>query len=215
MTGVQTCALPILNIINTTREPLPRTKDNALKCWLAVRTLEIYAQQNATTSSGLDVESSGLSIIHPALRAAFEAAYPPQHPDHRDLVTLDFGQFLSYGIGDETFTQLTFLIDAKISELVHADSFHTHWEASATKIQSLKGSISQNREDTSKQSSRLEPDLFENSSLQSIFRAAQSFSVLVWIFEKRQDILATFVQQIGVPMEATQPSLVRIRGRRD
>jgi hypothetical protein len=200
----------VLNIINTTREPLPRTKDNALKYWLAVRTLEIYAQQNTTTSSGLDAESLGLTVIHPALRAAFEAAYPPQHPDHRDLVALDFSQFLSDGTGDETFAQLTLMIDAKISELVRADSFHTHWEASATKIRPPKGSISQNRED-----SREQPDLLENSSLQSIFKATQGFNVLVWMFKERQDILATFVQQIGVPMGAMQPGLVRIRGRRN
>jgi len=35
------------------------------------------------------------------------------------------------------------------------------------------------------------------------------------MFEERQDILATFVQQIAVPMEAMQPRLVRIRLRRD
>jgi hypothetical protein len=35
----------VLNIINTKREPLPRAKDNVLKYWLAIRTLESYAQQ--------------------------------------------------------------------------------------------------------------------------------------------------------------------------
>jgi hypothetical protein len=153
--------------------------------------------------------------MHPALKAAFEAVYPPQHPDHRDLVTIDFGQFFSYGIGEEMFAQLTFKIDSKISELFNADTFGTHWEAFATKLRPPEGSLLQNDEGLSEQPTGLEKDLLGNPSFKSILRAAQGFDVLKWMFEERQDILATFVQQIAVPKEAMQPRLIRIRSRRD
>ena len=147
----------VLNIINTTHEPLQRTKHNAFKSWLAIRTLESYRLKYITTSSSeSDTEFSHFCTMHPALKAAFEADYPPQHPDHRDLVTIGFGQFLSYGIGEEMFAQLTFKIDSKISELVHADTFNTHWEAFATKLRPPEGSLLQSDEGLSEQPTRLE-----------------------------------------------------------
>ena len=153
--------------------------------------------------------------MHPALKIAFEAAYPPQHPDHRDIVIIDFRQFLSYGIGEETFAQLTSKIDSKISELVHSKTFGTHWTAVATKLRSPEGSLLLSDEDHSEQPTLVEEELLSKPSFQSIFRAAQGFDVLKWLFEERQDILATFIQQMAVPMEAMQPSLVRIRTKRD
>lgn len=35
------------------------------------------------------------------------------------------------------------------------------------------------------------------------------------MLEKRQEILATFVEKIAVPVEAMQPGVVRIRARRE
>jgi hypothetical protein len=206
----------VVSIIATTHEPLQRTKDNALKSWLAISALEAYRVKHiATPSSSSDTESSHFSVMHPALKAAFEAAYPPQHPDHRDLVTINFGQFVSYGIGEEMFVQLTLKIDSKISELVHADTFHTHWEARATNLRPPEGSLLQSDEGLGEEPTCLEKDLLGNPSFQSIVRAAQGFDVLNWMFEERQDILVTFVQQIAVPMETMQPRITRIRLTRE
>lgn len=118
----------VVNIINTTHEKLPRTKENALKSWLAIRTIEI-SEGITTPSLRSDDTSSSFRIMHPALKATFVAAYPPKHPDHRDLVTIDFGEFLSHAIGDEMFAKLSFEIDKKIGELVHTYTFHSHFEA--------------------------------------------------------------------------------------
>jgi hypothetical protein len=206
----------VLNIINTTCEPLQSTKDNALKSWLAIRTLESYRLKYIENSSSISgTESSQFCIMHPALKAAFEAAYPTQHPDHRDLRTIDFGQFFSYGIGEEMFAQLTFKIESKFSDLVQADNFVTHWEAFATKLRPPEESLLQSDEDFSEQPTHLEQDFLENPSFKSIYRMAEVLDALKWMFEERQDILATFVQQIAVPMEAMQPRLDRIRSRRD
>ncbi|KAJ3466405.1 hypothetical protein MRS44_003969 [Fusarium solani] len=203
-----------VNIINTTHEELPRTKGNAFKSWLAVRTIEI-SEGIMTTSSRSNDKASSFRIMHPALKAAFEAAYPPKHPDHRDLVTIDFGEFLSHAIGDETFAKLSFEIDKKIGVLVRTDTFHSHFEAFRESSQPPANSSFQERSaDINEQSSGQE-DILENPSFNSVFRAAQGFDVLKWIFEERQDILATFVKQIAVPMKDMHPRVVRIRARRE
>ena len=206
----------VVNIINETHEPLKRTKDNVFKSWLAIRTLENHRlKHTATSSSRSDTGSLHFRIMHPAIKAAFEAAYPPQHPDHRDLVTIDFDHFFRYGIGEDMLTQLISKIGSKSSELVRADTFHPHWEATATTLRPLDESLLQSDEDLSEQPSHLEKDWLGSPSFQSVFRAAQEFDVLKWMFEERQDLLATFVQQIAVPVEAMQPQIVRIRSRRE
>jgi hypothetical protein len=95
--------------------------------------------------------------------------------------------------------------------LVHTDTFHIHSEAFATKLRPPKGSLLQNDKELSEHPTCLEKDLPGNPSFNSIFRAAQGFDVLKWMFEERQGILATFVQQIAVLMEAMQTHFVRIR----
>lgn len=206
----------IINIITTTHEPLQRTKDNMLKSWLAVRALKSYRLEYVATSSlKSNSESSHFRVMHPALKISFEAVYPPKHPDHRDLVTINFSEFLSHAIGEEMFAQLDSKIDSKISELVLADTFNTHWEAAATNLQPSRDPLLQSDEGLSEQPSRLEDGSLKNPAFQSIFRAAQGFDVLKWMFEERQDILATFIRQIAVPMEEMQPSFARIRARRE
>ncbi|WEW61563.1 hypothetical protein PRK78_007054 [Emydomyces testavorans] len=203
----------VLNIIKTSDEPLRRTKHNAFKSWLTVCVLDSYRQNHtATPSSRLDTEPTHFDTIHPAVKAAFEAAYPPQHPDHKHLVTIGFGEFLDYGIGEETFAQLALKIELKISELVHANTFHTHWEAFTTNSQPPEEALLQNDEDLSKEPT-LEEELLKKPSFRSMYRAAQGFSVLQWLFEERQDILATFIQQIAVPMEDMRPHVVRTRAK--
>ena len=94
--------------------------------------------------------------------------------------------------------------------MVHTDTFHIHSEAFATKLRPPKGSLLQNDKELNEHPACLEKDLLGNPSFNSIFRAAQGFDVLKWMFEG-QDILATFIQQIAVPMETMQTHFVRIR----
>ena len=61
--------------------------------------------------------------MHPALKRAFETAYPPKHPDHKDLVEVNFDQFFNHCIGEETWAQLSIKIQDKITELALADDF--------------------------------------------------------------------------------------------
>jgi hypothetical protein len=200
----------VLDIIQKTYQPLQRTKNNAFKSWLAIRALESYR-----ASSSPSIRSLPLDDAHPALKASFVAAYPPKHREHKDLITIDFGQFFAYGIGEESFAELSMKIESKISDLIQTDTFQAHWDANTTKFCSNEGSESQENTGCSEQYAEPGADMLSNPSLKAVFKAAQGFMVLMWMFEERQDILATFVQQIVVPMEATQPKVIRVRGRRE
>jgi hypothetical protein len=172
-------------------KPLERTKDNTYMAWLAVRAIG-----DCTPS-------------YPALKAAFNAAYPPQHTDHRKLITITFPEFLDHGIGDETYAKLSLAIDTKISELVCADTFKKHWATSKGQLpevdlSSLPPASPEEME-----------DIHQNATFRSMVRAAEGFEILKWLFEERQDILATFVQEIAIPIADTQPQVIRIRGRRE
>lgn len=57
-------------------------------------------------------------------------------------------------------------------------------------------------------------DLHRQPCFKAIFGAAQTFDILRWMFEERQDILATFVQRCAVPLKDAQPNLIRMRARR-
>jgi hypothetical protein len=67
------------------------------------RARELQTETYYNLLMGSDTKSSRFRVTHPALKAAFEAAYPPQHPNHKDLVTISFGQFLSYSVREEMF----------------------------------------------------------------------------------------------------------------
>lgn len=192
-------------------ESLPRTKENALKSWLAIRTCEAIR----ISSSRSNDESSTLRIMHPALKATFEDAYPPKHPDHRDLVTIDFDEFFAHALGDENFATLSVEIENKISELVHTDNFRFHFEVLKESFRPSQDSLLEGRNGNLNEQSICQDNFLESPSFGSVFRAAQGFDALKWMFEERQDILATFIKQIAVPMETTQPQVVRIRARRE
>lgn len=194
----------IHQILSTTRE-VQRSKEMALKCWMAVRALEHFP--------GL-TRSSETVTMHPALKDAFEAAYPPKHPNHKDLITMEFGEFFAYAIGEETFVKLSSEIDKKIGDLVKAHTLPAHFEASQEKIKLRAGSSSRD-DDLEEVCTAQERDILANPAFESIVRAATGFGVLKWMFEERQDILATFVHKMAEPMESMRPSVIRIRGRRE
>jgi hypothetical protein len=154
-------------------------------------------------------------VIHPSLKAAFVAAYPPKHLEYKDLITIDFGQFFTDAIGEESFAELTLKIESKISELVQADTFQAHWDTNVTDFCFNEEPGSQENTESSEQPAGLEADLLRNPSFKAVIKAAQGFMVLMWMFEERQDILATFVQQIAISIEATQPKITRVRGGRE
>ncbi|KAF4415126.1 hypothetical protein FACUT_13655 [Fusarium acutatum] len=201
----------VLKFTKNTNDKLPRTKENALKSWLAIRACQAIRISSSTS----DGRSSSLRIMHPALKAAFEAAYPPKHPDHRDLVTIDFDEFLDHAMGNETFAQLSVEIDKKITELVHSNNFESHFETFRESARSLANTLLKERNGDSNEQSINQEDTLKSPSFRSFFRAAQDFDVLKWMFEERQDILATFIKEIAAPMEAMQPRAVRIRARRE
>ncbi|KEY65508.1 hypothetical protein S7711_09298 [Stachybotrys chartarum IBT 7711] len=205
----------VLNKINNTNEPLPRTKDNALTSWLALRVLESHRLKYLSPASiRLGSNPSSFDIMHPVLKAAFEAAYGPQQPDHRKLNNVEFAEFVCDGLGEEKFSQLTSEISSKISEMVSADSFHAHWEAFA-KSQPPETSVVQVDENVAEESARFVEDLGENAAFKSVYKMAQEFDVLSWMFHERQDILATFIRQIAVTHEDMAPHLTRFRMRRE
>ncbi|KAF5718698.1 hypothetical protein FMUND_5058 [Fusarium mundagurra] len=201
----------VMNIIQNDHDELQRTKENTLKSWLAIRTCEAIM----ISSSESDERSSSFQIMHPALKAAFEAAYPPKHPDHRDLVTIDFDEFFHHAMGDETFARLSVEIEQKIGELLHSNTFKSYPQTAYESSPPLANDLSKERNNDSNEQSINQEDLLKSPSFGSVFRAAQVFDVLVWMFEERQDILATFIKQIAVPMKARQPRVVRIRARRE
>lgn len=201
----------VMNIIQNTHDELQRTKENALKSWLATRTCEAIM----ISSSASDDKSSFFRIMHPALRAAFEGAYPPKHPDHRDLVTIDFDEFFHHDMGDKTFARLSVEIEQKIRELVHSNTFKSYPETARESSPPPPDILSKEQNNDFDEQSISEEDILKSPSFGSVFRAAQGFDVLKWMFEERQDILATFIKKIAVPMEATQPRVVRMRARRE
>lgn len=85
--------------VNNPGEPLRRTKENCLKSWLALRALEMYEGKNATLHES--TKPSSTRGPDTALKAAFEAAFPTKHPDHRNFLTIDFGQFFAIGVGND------------------------------------------------------------------------------------------------------------------
>jgi hypothetical protein len=184
-------------------KPLKRTKDGTYMAWLAVRTIKYMTHEKTCTNAP---KPQGM---HPAIKAAFIAAYPPQHMDHRKLIAIDFVEFLDHGIGEETYTKLFHAIDTKISDLVGADTFWEHWAASAGQLPEIDLS-------SFPPASADEMDaIHQNVAFLSMTSAAEGFETLMWLFEERQDILATFVQKIAVPVADLQPQVTRFRGRRE
>lgn len=180
------------------REHLQRTKENFCKSWLALRAANAFLKDPTLTAA--------------PIKAAFEAAYPAQPPDHRDLITIDFNQFFLCGIGDDTFTKLSLLIDKKIKEVVQSEDFEPHWTACRSDTNSVKDSLPlmEDYDDP-----RNHDEKHNNPAFRPFFRAAQCYEVMKWLFEHRQDILADFVRQIAVPLHDLQTQVFRFRPTRE
>jgi hypothetical protein len=173
-------------------KPLHRTRENTYASWLAIRTLRFMSPHASTEDANT------------AIKTAFEAAYPPQHPQHRKLLTVDFMTFYNHGIDDETFKRLSFAIDTKIREVMVADTFSEHWSASSADEGKTPAA-----EPLAGNAKRMQQPAFR-----SVVRGACGFEILSWMFEERQDILATFIEDLAVSMHELQPRVTRIRERR-
>ncbi|KAK3297338.1 uncharacterized protein B0H64DRAFT_440811 [Chaetomium fimeti] len=103
------------NLIATSRERIPRSKENSIKCWQAILALDQF--------------SGG----------GFRSRLSPQHPGHRDLIEVDFAEFVYSCVGEEMFVKLSFAIDKKIQELVQSDCFGSHFEAAVQQTEASKG----------------------------------------------------------------------------
>ncbi|PNP46951.1 hypothetical protein TGAMA5MH_01904 [Trichoderma gamsii] len=194
----------VMSIIQTTNEPLPMTKENMLDSWMAVRTLEFYMIEDLSSQPG---PMGGIAGIHPAMRAALEAAYPPKHPSHRDLITIGFMDFYFHSLGEEMFAKLMHNIEVKAREIVCADSFASHWS-------SCEASLQEGLAKTYRVEGQEANTFLDNQAFVSVYRLAQKFATLEWMFKERQDILATFVQQLAEPVDELYPKVVRMRARR-
>lgn len=203
----------VMHIINNTQEELPRTKDNAFTFWLAIRAIQAYGDSIASLSG---TNETSFPIMHPALKATFEAAYPPKHPEHRDLITINFWEFLNHAMGDKTFKKLSFEIDKRIGTLVPTDTFHSQFEKYKDSFQASTDALDRaSKADDPDEEFKGQQDVLQHPSFRSIWRAAHGFDVLKWMFKERQDILATFVKQLAVPHKDFSPQIVRIRARRE
>ncbi|PKX91372.1 uncharacterized protein P174DRAFT_491121 [Aspergillus novofumigatus IBT 16806] len=205
----------MLEIKDITHEVPSMTKKNAFRLWVTIDGLERSAGRIAP-SVGSEKGCPASRIMHPALKAAFEAKYPPKHPNHKDLNNVNFAKFFDECIGEETFRLLSLEIEREISKLVSANSFKAHFEACKKTLPHYDDPLVQQRgHDASDQCTDLKDDILRSPQFQSIIKVAEIFDVLKWMFDERQDILATFVRQIAVPMDGTRPRVVRFRGRRE
>ncbi|CEJ60151.1 hypothetical protein PMG11_08736 [Penicillium brasilianum] len=197
----------VLQITRVTQEIPPRSKENSCKFWFAFNgILSLLA-----TKAGLP---ETMPFMHPAILAAFESSYPSKQPEYKDLFTMDFIGFLDYGMGEATFAQLTSEIEQTISEWTTKFSFLAPDLKKYEKfIGHHVGSMTTKVEGT-EQSYPPAEDLHRQPCFQAIFGAAQTCDILRWMFEERQDILATFVQRCAVPLKDAQPNLIRMRVRR-
>lgn len=205
----------VLQMVDTDEVP-PMNKRNAFTFWLAIDTLESTMRAKETPSSGCDDNSTThIRIMHPALKLAFEEAYPQKHPSHRDLNNVDFPKFLWNCFGEEMFKKLCGKIERRISELVAADGFDAKFDASVKTLQPyLDLPFQETKHESNQEHSENESNFMNRHSFRVIYKAANIFDILQWMFDERQDILATFVRQIAEPMEALQSGITRIRARR-
>ncbi|KAJ5953598.1 hypothetical protein N7454_000494 [Penicillium verhagenii] len=196
----------VLHITRVTQEIPPRSKENSCNFWFAFNAiLSLVAAEAGSPEE--------IPIMHPALLAGFESLYPPRRPEHKDLIIMDFVGFLDYGMGEATFTQLTSEIEQTISEWI------TKFPLLALELEKYEEMLGRVLGSMTPKFAGIEQsyppaeDLHRQLSFKAIFGAAQTFDILRWMFEERQDILATFVQRC-VPLKDTQPNLIRIRARR-
>ncbi|KAJ6028829.1 hypothetical protein N7540_004405 [Penicillium herquei] len=197
----------VLHIMRVTQEIPPRSKENSRNFWFAFQAILSITLAEAGSPEAM-------SIMHPILLGGFEYHYPPKKPEHRDLIIMDFAAFLDYGISDATFTQLASEIEQTISDWITKFPFVASELENYEKLFGLiLGSLT-SKVDGTEQSHTPAEDLHRQPCFKAIFGAAQTFDILRWMFEERQDILATFVQRCAVHFKNTQPNIIRMRARR-
>ncbi|KAJ5638664.1 hypothetical protein N7528_001054 [Penicillium herquei] len=197
----------VLHITRVTQEIPPRSKENYCKFWFAFNALLSLIHAEAG-SPGV------IPIMHPTLRSGFETLYPPKKPEHKDLIIMDFVEFLDYGMGEATFTQLASEVEQTISEWITKFSFLAPELKKYEKLFEIAlGSVTL-KVDGTEQSYPPAEDLHRQLCFEAIFGAAQTVDILRWMFEERQDILATFVHRSVVSLKDTQPNIIRMRARR-
>lgn len=127
---------------------------------------------------------------------------------------MDWVKFFNHGMGEGIFTKPLSMIDDKIMELVRGNNFDAIFQSSLQKLPDFEslfpGSDTKSEDDGVRGRQTL-----ENPCFKSIYRAAQEFDLLKWMFEKREDILATFVRRLTGPAERLHPPVIRMRARRD
>ncbi|KAI1466075.1 uncharacterized protein F4812DRAFT_95991 [Daldinia caldariorum] len=192
----------LLTVMIPSSRPLQRDKTNTIKCWNAVRALQ--ALQCNEEARLLETEVIFRSTITEIIRA-FESAYPPKPKSHRPLISIDFAHLITNAMGENTFARLSADIDDKIRESIGTD----YPGRDSIALKNLEARL---------------PDIAHGIKWENIlvpspnfvwaYRAAVGFEILKWMFEERQDILATFIQKLSVPLESMQPKVIRIRARR-
>jgi hypothetical protein len=103
--------------------------------------------------------------------------------------------------------------------LVSTEAFTGHFEAAREKMQlpassPLLQSVAGGDSDGDRGAQDTEETLQKSPSFRAFHNVAEICDVLKWMFEERQDILATFVRQISIPAESTRAQVVRLRARR-
>ncbi|KAI1808065.1 hypothetical protein F4811DRAFT_549158 [Daldinia bambusicola] len=192
----------LLTIIIPSTQPLQRDKANTFKCWNTFRAIQAlqYGKNNPPPESEVIFKSTVTEVIR-----GFESAYPPKPTSHRSLISIDFAYFITNAMGESTFTRLLADIDGKILESIVTD----YLERDSIAFKSLETSLQYIVRGIKLESIPQSPNFI------LAYKAAASFETLKWMFEERQDILATFIQKLSVPLESTQPKVIRIRARRE
>jgi hypothetical protein len=134
-----------------------------------------------TTKAG---SPEAMPIIHPALLVGFESLYSPKKPEHKDLIIMDFVEFLDYGMSEAIFTELTSEIEQTISEWIIKFSFlASELEKYKELFGYVLGSMT-SKVDGLEQSYPLADDLHRHPCFKVIFGVVQTFDILRWMFEE-------------------------------
>ncbi|KAF2023833.1 hypothetical protein EK21DRAFT_94566 [Setomelanomma holmii] len=107
-----------MEFFSSRAEEIDMTKENAL-----IRAEGLIPESNEKKSSRL---------MPSFVQVAFEAAYPPRHPEYRDLKALSFAELIDYGTREETFANLMTSIGRKITELIDSEACVAQAEADKT-----------------------------------------------------------------------------------
>jgi hypothetical protein len=193
-------------------QPLKRSKKTSFRAWRTVRVLSAMARDMGQQSDYMKPPGTE------ALITLLKQAYPPKSPEHQDLISIDFSEFVDVALSEVNFVALTFNIDQKLDQLVRSDDFHAAWEAAGTEAgRHPRLSLRDEPPDAAVQGLETrkgtvdEEGMTQNEAFRSMHRAATGLDILMWLYEERQDILATFLLPIMVPAASQEANLIRIR----